>query len=150
MFYAIKRNLMTIISLPLMPQKKKRKKSFDPSGNEHEAPDFGSRSFGSCGFQGVASFEWACSGASHRWWLDWDLQSLEARLMLWALCFLNCFPKHFCNVVPLMRQSTLFTLTSVGLMLWLLKHMPQPVCTHWKSDLLFSGSSGNMRSRSMS
>lgn len=37
MFYAIKINVMTIISLPLMPQKKKRKNSFDPSGNEHES-----------------------------------------------------------------------------------------------------------------
>lgn len=70
---------MTIISLPLIPQKKKKRKekraltrlgmNMRVQGGVlwYLAPDFGSRSFGSCGFQGVVSFEWACSGASHRW-----------------------------------------------------------------------------------
>lgn len=39
---------------------------------------------GACGLQGVGSVDQACSGANA--WSDWDLGSLEAKSMPWALC----------------------------------------------------------------
>lgn len=84
---------------------------------------------GPVGFRGVASFDWACSGTSHSWWLDWDLGSFEAWLMPWALCcVLQTAPEQFFFALLCSNETNIVHINFGGF------NLPQPVCTQWGKE----------------